>query len=116
MNFLNDEPNGFAQIFVNEANRRAVTTIVEKLDRVSLAIELAAARIRVMSPSQISERLGQRFEFLNNPEQEISERQATLSGVIDWSWKLLSLGRNGPGSMQHLAGSFSWRRRRKLSM
>jgi len=75
---------------ITDQNRAAVESIVEKLDCVSLAVELAAARIRVMSPAKIAERLGQRFKFLQNPQQEVSERQATLSGVIDWSWKLLS--------------------------
>lgn len=75
---------------LNDTNRLAIESIVEKLDCVSLAIELAAARIRVMSPANIAERLGQRFKFLQSPQQEVSERQATLSGVIDWSWKLLS--------------------------
>ena len=75
---------------INDSNRDDVATIVERLDCVSLAIELAAARIRVMSPAHIAERLGQRFKFLQSPQQEVSERQATLSGVIDWSWKLLA--------------------------
>lgn len=74
---------------INANNRVHVEEIVEKLDCVSLAIELAAARIRVMSPALIAARLDQRFEFLQNPQQEISERQATLGGVIDWSWQLL---------------------------
>lgn len=75
---------------INDSNRAAIESIVEKLDCVSLAIELAAARIRVMSPAKIADRLGQRFQFLQSPQPEVSERQATLSGVIDWSWKLLS--------------------------
>jgi predicted ATPase/class 3 adenylate cyclase len=75
---------------INSGNRADVEAIVEKLDCVSLAIELAAARIRVMSPARILSRLNERFEFLQNPQQEISERQATLGGVIDWSWKLLA--------------------------
>lgn len=74
---------------LNSGNRSDIEDIVEKLDCVSLAIELAAARIRVMSPGRILSRLNERFEFLQNPQQEISERQATLGGVIDWSWKLL---------------------------
>jgi predicted ATPase/class 3 adenylate cyclase len=74
---------------ITPANRADVEEIVEKLDCVSLAIELAAARIRVLSPARIASRLNQRFEFLQNPQQETPERQATLGGVIDWSWKLL---------------------------
>ena len=88
---LRKERRNFAQVFeINDSNRDDVATIVERLDCVSLAIELAAARIRVMSPAHIAERLGQRFKFLQSPQQEVSERQATLSGVIDWSWKLLA--------------------------
>ncbi len=67
-----------------------VGEIVRALDGLPLAIELAAARVRVFSPRQILERLPRRFELLASPRRDGGERQATLRGAIDWSWKLLA--------------------------
>jgi tetratricopeptide (TPR) repeat protein len=77
---------------LNEETRPVVTQIVERLDGMSLAIELAAGRSSLMSPSQILERLDQRFRLLGNQNRDRSERQATLRGAIDWSWNLLHSG------------------------
>ena len=70
------------------ANRALVGRIVELLDGLPLAIELAAARIRVMSPAQLVERLADRFPLLAGT-RGAAERQATLRNAIDWSWNLL---------------------------
>jgi tetratricopeptide (TPR) repeat protein len=64
-------------------------TLVELLDRLPLAIELAAARIRVMSPKAMRERMGQRFQLLASSGGR-RDRQATLQSTLDWSWDLLS--------------------------
>jgi len=61
----------------------AVAELVRLLDGLPLAIELAAARISVMSPEKMVSRMGQRFRLLRT-------RQATLRGTIDWSWELMS--------------------------
>ena len=66
-----------------------VREIVEQLDQMPLAIELAAARIRMLSAEQILERLGQRFKLLKGSRKRQNERQATLRSAIDWSWSLL---------------------------
>ena len=58
------------------------------LDGLPLAIELAAARIRVLSPAQLLERLADRFALLAGA-RSAADRQATLRGAIDWSWNLL---------------------------
>jgi predicted ATPase len=58
------------------------------LDGLPLAIELAAARIRVLSPAQLLERLADRFALLAGA-RGAADRQATLRGAIDWSWNLL---------------------------
>jgi predicted ATPase/class 3 adenylate cyclase/Tfp pilus assembly protein PilF len=70
-------------------SRHAVAEIVRLLDGLPLAIELAAARIRVMSPAQIVERLKDRFTLLAGA-RGVAGRQATLKAAIDWSWDLLA--------------------------
>jgi predicted ATPase/tetratricopeptide (TPR) repeat protein len=70
-------------------NEPIVTDICERLDCMSLAIELAAARVRMLAPEQIGQRLSQRFKLLRGQRRDLSDRQATLRGAIDWSWELL---------------------------
>ena len=74
---------------LDSKSRPAVAEIVRLLDGLPLAIELAAARVRVMSPVQIVERLKDRFTLLAGA-RGVAERQATLKAAIDWSWDLLS--------------------------
>jgi tetratricopeptide (TPR) repeat protein len=69
-------------------NRSAVEQIVSLLDGLPLAIELAASRARVLSPSQIAERMRDRFALLAGASGA-AQRQATLRAAIDWSWGLL---------------------------
>ena len=59
------------------------------LDGLPLAIELAAARVRVLSPAQLVERLRDRFALLAGA-RGAAARQATLRAAIDWSWELLT--------------------------
>ncbi len=70
-------------------NQATIVEIVERLDRMSLAIELAAARTTILSPNKILERLSQRFKLLRGEKRNVQERQATLHNAIDWSWHLL---------------------------
>ncbi|MCK6509205.1 tetratricopeptide repeat protein [Myxococcota bacterium] len=74
----------------NHQELRTIEQIVKHLDRLPLAIELAAARIDILSPQALFERLQQRFNLLSHPSQGVPARQATLRGAIDWSWDLLS--------------------------
>ncbi len=67
----------------------AVAEVVRLLDGLPLAIELAAARVRVLSPAQIVERLRDRFQLLAGG-RGMAARQATLRAAIDWSWDLLA--------------------------
>jgi tetratricopeptide (TPR) repeat protein len=75
---------------LSEANVQAVAQICRRLDGIPLALELAAARIRVLSVEQIAERLDDRFRLLAGGSRMAPERQQTLSGAIDWSYDLLS--------------------------
>ncbi|MEM6927297.1 MAG: hypothetical protein AAF602_10225, partial [Myxococcota bacterium] len=63
--------------------------LAAKLDGLPLALELAAARVRVMGPRTLLERLDQRFRLLAAPSGR-PERQSTLRATLDWSWDLLS--------------------------
>ena len=74
---------------IDADNRGAVAEIVRLLDGLPLAIELAAARVRVLSPAQIVERLRDRFQLLAGGDATTA-RQTTLRATIDWSWDLLS--------------------------
>ena len=67
----------------------AVKGIVHQLDCLPLAIELAAARARMMPPHQLLARLTDRFKLLRGGRRGVSDRQASLHGLIDWSWQLL---------------------------
>ncbi|NUQ34851.1 MAG: sigma 54-interacting transcriptional regulator [Planctomycetaceae bacterium] len=70
-------------------NIDAIGQICVRLDGIPLAIELAAARSKVLSPAKTLERLKQRFELLKTRSSDVVDRQATLRGAIDWSWELL---------------------------
>jgi predicted ATPase/DNA-binding SARP family transcriptional activator len=69
---------------------RAVAEICVRLDGVPLALELAAARVRTLSPREIAERLADRFALLGRGPEAIGERQRTLAGVVEWSYQLLT--------------------------
>ena len=75
---------------VTDANAGAVAEVVRRLDGIPLALELAAARIPVLSPAQLAQRLDQRFRVLGGGERGAIERHATLRAAIDWSYDLLS--------------------------
>ncbi|TXS31100.1 sigma-70 family RNA polymerase sigma factor [Streptomyces sp. ms191] len=67
----------------------AVDEICRRLDGLPLAIELAAARLRLLSPRQIADRLDDRFQLLTSGSRTVLPRQQTLRAVVDWSWDLL---------------------------
>jgi predicted ATPase len=71
------------------SNIPAVAEIVRQLDGIPLALELAAARLRVMSAEQIAARLNDRFRLLVGGRRTALPRQQTLQALIDWSWNLL---------------------------
>ncbi|MGW4892992.1 AfsR/SARP family transcriptional regulator [Kitasatospora sp. NPDC004240] len=74
---------------VDEATAPLVVGICRELDGIPLAIELAAARTRSLTPGQIAARLGDRFRLLTGGDRTALPRHRTLRAVVDWSWELL---------------------------
>jgi predicted ATPase/class 3 adenylate cyclase len=107
---LPSAPGGMSEIMRNEATRlfveRAikanpqftltkdnasfVTQICERLDGIPLAIELAAARVKLFTPEQIAARLDDRFKLLTGGSRTALPRQQTLRALIDWSYLTLN--------------------------
>ncbi|HEY4889099.1 MAG TPA: LuxR C-terminal-related transcriptional regulator [Candidatus Dormibacteraeota bacterium] len=71
-------------------NLDPVTRICERLDRLPLAIEMAAARIDVMSEQELLSNLNDRFRFLTSGTRTAPQRQQTMAAAIDWSYRLLT--------------------------
>ncbi|MFD0310661.1 BTAD domain-containing putative transcriptional regulator [Streptomyces sp. NPDC127119] len=72
-----------------EDDSEAAAEICRRLDGLPLAIELAAARLRMLTPRQIADRLDNRFRLLTSGSRTVLPRQQTLRAVVDWSWDLL---------------------------
>ena len=77
---------------LTDENAGAVAELCLRLDGLPLAIELAAARIRLFSPHALLQRLGSRFKLLRGGARDLPERQQTLRDTIDWSYDLLAGG------------------------
>lgn len=75
---------------LTELNAASVAQICARLDGIPLAIELAAARVKALSPEQIATRLDDRFRLLTGGSRTALPRQQTLRALIDWSYELLS--------------------------
>jgi predicted ATPase len=74
---------------LTDANRDSVAEICRRLDGMPLAIELAAARLRALTPPQIVDRLADRFRLLTSGSRTALPRHQTLRAVVEWSWDLL---------------------------
>ena len=74
----------------NAANAGSIARICHRLDGIPLAIELAAARIVMLSPEQIEARLQDRFRLLTGGTRTAVARQRTLEATVEWSYQLLS--------------------------
>jgi predicted ATPase/DNA-binding SARP family transcriptional activator/tetratricopeptide (TPR) repeat protein len=92
------DPEDASELFAQRAvaarpdvvlDETAVADIVSRLDGLPLAIELAAAKVRVMSTTDIARRLEDRFALLRGGDRSAPDRHQTLLAVIDWSWNLL---------------------------
>src|SRR5207244_3362248 len=77
---------GFA---VTSQNAAAVAQVCRRLDGIPLAIELAAARVRVLSPADLLARVEDCFRLLTGGSRAALPRQQTLQALVDWSYTLL---------------------------
>ncbi|HJR80740.1 MAG TPA: adenylate/guanylate cyclase domain-containing protein, partial [Anaerolineales bacterium] len=78
------------QFTLTTGNAPYVIQICERLDGIPLAIELAAARVKLFTPQQIAERLDDRFKLLTGGSRTALPRQQTLRALIDWSYLTLN--------------------------
>ena len=86
----------------------AVREIVERLDGLPLALELAAGRVKVLTPEQTFERLCRGLDLLTAGAHDAPERQRTLRGTVEWSYQLLTaVERRLFAQLAVFAGSFS---------
>ena len=102
--FSSDEAPRFGavQLFIDRAlssdkrfaltaeNAPHVAEICRRLDGIPLAIELAAARVKVLSPQQLAQKLDERFRVLTGGDRSALPRHQTMRALIDWSYDLLS--------------------------
>jgi predicted ATPase/DNA-binding SARP family transcriptional activator/tetratricopeptide (TPR) repeat protein len=86
----------------------AVQDLCRHLDGLPLAIELAAARVRVMSVPDIARRLGDRFALLRGGARDAPERHRALHAVVEWSWNLLEpAGQEAMRALSVFPGGFT---------
>ena len=78
-----------ATFSLTDENAPIVADICRRLDGIPLAIELAAARVKMLGPYQLRERLDERFRVLTGGSRDVLPRQKTLRALIDWSHDLL---------------------------
>jgi len=79
-----------SRFFISDDNASIVAEICRRLDGIPLAIELAAARVKVLSIPSLAQRLNDRFKILTGGSRTALPRQKTLVALIDWSYGLLS--------------------------
>jgi predicted ATPase len=102
-----------ADFRIGDDNAAAVAEICRRLDGIPLAIELAAARVRVLTPGQIAIRLSDRFRLLTGGVREAPARQRTLEASLDWSYELLDeVQRLALARLSVFAGTFELDARR----
>ena len=93
---------------LSEENAAGVAELCRRLDGLPLAIELAAARIRVLSPDQMLSRLEHQLDLLTGGARDLPGRQQTLRGAISWSYELLDTAERSLFTrLSVFAGSFS---------
>jgi predicted ATPase/DNA-binding SARP family transcriptional activator len=89
--FLERARAAHAGLCATPADAAAIAEICARLDCLPLAVELAAARVRLLSPQAIVERLERRLPLLTDGPRDLPARQRTLRATIDWSYRLLDV-------------------------
>jgi predicted ATPase/DNA-binding CsgD family transcriptional regulator len=87
--FVERAGSGVPGFALTDGNAAAVAEICTRLDGLPLAIELAAARVRLLAPEQIVARLGDRFRLLTSGARTALPRHQTIWALVDWSFELL---------------------------
>jgi predicted ATPase/class 3 adenylate cyclase len=90
--FIERAKSAKADFEVTDESAPAVAEICVRLDGLPLAIELAAARIKMLPPKAMLQRLSSRLKLLTGGARDLPERQRTLRGTIEWSFALLEQG------------------------
>jgi predicted ATPase/DNA-binding SARP family transcriptional activator len=88
--FVERAQDAIAHFTLTEKNAPEVARICRRLDGIPLAIELAAARVKVLTPGQILDRLDNAFSLLTSGSRTALPRHRTLRATIDWSYQLLT--------------------------
>lgn len=93
---------------INDENAPYIADICRRLDGIPLAIELAAARLKVLSPRQLAQKLNERFRLLTGSDRSALPRHQTIRALIDWSYDLLSAAERALfRKLSIFAGSFT---------
>jgi predicted ATPase/DNA-binding XRE family transcriptional regulator len=79
-----------ARFAITDQNAPIVADICRRLDGIPLAIELAAARVKVLAPRQLAQKLHERFRLLTGGDRNALPRHQTMRALIDWSYDLLT--------------------------
>ncbi len=87
--FVERAKAAYSDFGLTRANAPSVAEICRRLDGIALAIELAAARVALLTPEQISRSLSDRFRLLTSSSRTALPRHQTLRALIDWSYDLL---------------------------
>jgi predicted ATPase/class 3 adenylate cyclase len=88
--FIDRATSAIPRFTLTDENASSIAQICQRLDGIPLAIELAAGKIRALSPGQIAQRLDDRFRLLTSGSRTAFPRHQTLQAAIEWSYNLLA--------------------------